>query len=253
MRLRIATYNIRRGGGRRHRHISDVLAELKADVVVLQEAIYPETVRLLAEATGARALVQGPGRSIAVLSRLGDLRVRWLPLSRGRTFADVELEGAGIRLLGVHLAAGLSRRGERLRAREIEHVLVAGARQPGPGRTIITGDLNAIAPGDALDVGRLPTWIRLLLRIDGGIETGVVRHLLDAGYVDAYRVLHPRTSGATMPAVAPSVRLDYILLGAALAPAVIDCDIGMAAPALLAAASDHIPVVVDLDLGDPPE
>ena len=72
--------------------------------------------------------------------------------------------------------------------------------------------------------------------------------VLGAGYTDAYRRLNPDVVGPTMPAAAPSVRLDYLMLGPDLAPALVACGHGGLEPSLLWAASDHLPLVVDLDL-----
>ena len=117
---------------------------------------------------------------------------------------------------------------------------------------MIAGDLNAIAPGDVPAVGRLPMWIRVLLRVDGGISTVVMERLLAAGFVDAYRCLNPSSPGATIPSGAPSVRLDYFLVGPALMPCVVTCGIARADPTLLAAASDHLPLVLELEPDGPP-
>jgi hypothetical protein len=144
--------------------------------------------------------------------------------------------------------AGLSRRGERRRMREVDGVLEVASRPPGPGRTLILGDLNAVAPGDAPVVARLPRWIRMLLRVDGGIRTEVTTRMLASGFSDAYRDLHPDQSGATVPSFAPAVRLDYALLGGRVAAALVGCDIGAGDPELLAAASDHLPLVLDLEV-----
>ena len=165
-----------------------------------------------------------------------------------RSFVEVELAGLGVRVLGVHLSAGLSMRGERRRLREIERVLAVACAAPGPARTLIVGDLNAVAPGDLTSVVGLPAWIRLLLRVDGGIGTAVVGRVLADGFTDAFRHRHPDVAGQTMPVASPSVRLDYLMLGPGIVPALGACGIGSAALPVLLAASDHLPVVADLDL-----
>lgn len=246
MRLRIATYNIRRGGRTRRHLLAGVLGQLESDVTVLQEATDPAVVGFLAEATGGRVVLQAPGRSVAVLSRVEWRSAAWRVVAPGRAVADVEL-ASGIRVLGAHLSAGLSWRGERRREVEAGGVLaVAGSADARP--TIIAGDLNAIAPGDRPVIADLPAWIRILLRMDGGIGTTVIQRLLDAGYVDAFRRLHPDDPGTTMPASAPSVRLDYLLLTRRLAASLAWCRVGGADPGELAAASDHLPVVAELNL-----
>jgi hypothetical protein len=245
--LRLATYNIRRGGLRRGRLIGEVLGSLDPDLVVLQEAVDPRVVHQVAEMTGARVLSASLGRSVAVLSRMGDLEIRWHRPAGGPGLIEVELPSIGARLIGTHLAAGLSGRGERRRTREIEHVLSAAREGPGLPRVVVAGDLNAIAPGDLPGMGRLPAWIRILLRVDGGISTVAMQRLLEAGFTDAFRHLNPSSRGATIPSGAPSVRLDYFLVGSALLPGVVACTVGQVDPVLLAAASDHLPLVLELE------
>ena len=167
-------------------------------------------------------------------------------MARARNFAEVTLPDLDIRLLAVHLGAGLSGRPERRRLRQVERVLTTACAAPGPARTIILGDLNAVADGELPNVATLPRWIRMLLRVDGGMRTAVIDRVLADGFVDAYRTLNPGADGSTMPAVAPTVRLDYVMVGPGLAPQVAACGIAAVEPALLRRASDHLPVVLDL-------
>jgi endonuclease/exonuclease/phosphatase family metal-dependent hydrolase len=243
--IRIATYNIRRGGAPRLAALARVLRELDVDLAVLQEATDPAVVRELALATASRVVLQAPGRSVAVLGREEPLEARWRSLAPGRTASDVHLEG-GIRILGVHLTAGLSQRGERRRVTEVGRLLSIAGEGAGIERTAIVGDLNAVAPGDVPMVAGMPRWIRLLLRVDGGITTSAVERILAAGFVDAFRRLHPTSAGATLPAAVPLVRLDYVLTGRDVTDAVGACDIGSARREDLVMASDHLPLVVEL-------
>ena len=248
MSLRIATYNIRKGGSRRRSAIAEVLRTLDADVTVLQEATDRRVVDWLAKATGSDVSLGERGRSVAVLARAPAGSARWHRLPTGRTFAEVDLPDRGIRLLGVHLSAGLSGRGERRRATEVDRVLAVAADPPGPSRTLIIGDLNAISPSDVLSVATLPAWIRLLLRIDGGISTRVISRVLADGFVDAFRLLHPAEPGGTLPVVAPTVRLDYVMLGRSLVPALTSCSVGDGSLPVMLAASDHLPLLTVLEI-----
>ena len=130
---RIVTYNIRKGGLRRRRLIADVLAAIDADVVVLQEATDPRVVRVLAEATGCRAIIHAPGRSVAVLSRSQPAEAVWHRMARARNFAEVTLPELDLRILAVHLGAGLSGRPERRRLRQVERVLATACAGARPG------------------------------------------------------------------------------------------------------------------------
>ena len=86
--------------------------------------------------------------------------------------------------------------------------------------TILMGDLNSVARGDVPRVAAMPLWLRLLLRFDGGIRTDVQDRLAAAGWVDAFRHLHPDDPGFTLPALEPQIRLDYALVPPLLLPAV---------------------------------
>jgi exodeoxyribonuclease-3 len=71
--------------------------------------------------------------------------------------------------------------------------------------------------------------------------------MLDAGYLDGYRILHPVDRGFTFPTWNPHVRLDYMFLPARFADRLKDCQVrdGVAA----ARASDHFPLLAELDIG----
>jgi endonuclease/exonuclease/phosphatase family metal-dependent hydrolase len=118
-----------------------------------------------------------------------------------------------------------------------------------PRQTVVVGDFNSVAPGDAPVIRRMPWWVRLLLRFDGGIHTRVIQMFLDAGFVDAFRRLNPEALGFTLPAVNPSVRLDYAMLSPDLAPRLRSCSPvapdGVTSPLLRA--SDHLPLLTVLD------
>ena len=245
--VRIVTWNIRRGGTGRRTAIAAVLRRLEPDVAVLQEATSPHVVAWVAGEIGASSVTCAPGRSVAIVSRRAISDIRWHRLPTGRSFLEADLPEARIRLLGVHLSAGLSGRGERRRSRELDALLALADSPPGNERTLIAGDLNAIAPSDRAEITGLPAWIRLMLRADGGIATAVVERVLAAGFIDAFRRLHPHDPGLTLPTVRPTVRLDYFMLGSDLAQAATACEAGAVEQGLLLAASDHLPLTLVLE------
>ena len=248
MRLRIASWNIRKGGAGRRTAISAVLRALDPDIAILQEATNPAVVAWVARECEARQVVCAPGRSVALVTRRPLRSVRWHRLPTGRSALEAEVPEACLRLFGVHLSAGLSRRGERRRAREVGALLSVMGTGSERDRMVIAGDLNAIGPSDAPAIASLPRWIRLLLRVDGGIGTAVIQRLLDEGLVDAFRRLHPDEPGLTLPTARPTVRLDYFLVGPSVASEVVACTPVALEPGLLTAASDHLPLVLELDL-----
>lgn len=243
--MRLISYNIRFGGGPRVAFIGAVLASLEPDVVLLQEATDPAAVDRIARAARLAHVYRRPGWSVAAMLREPARGHQWHRPGRARGF--LELAPAGeprLRLVGLHLPAGLSARGERARLRSVDTLLEwAGGRAD--DNTILMGDLNSVAPGDVPRVAAMPFWLRLLLRFDGGIRTDVQDRLADAGWVDAFRHLHPDDPGFTLPAVEPQVRLDYALVPRPLLDRVEACAPARDAP-LAARASDHLPLVTVL-------
>jgi endonuclease/exonuclease/phosphatase family metal-dependent hydrolase len=169
----------------------------------------------------------------------------------------------GPALAGIRIAESAA---ERVPATEtapvVDHPIETGPMAPAaatdgrsdvrpPTRTVITGDFNSVAPGDSPVIRRMPWWIRVLLRFDGGIHTRVIQMFLDAGFIDGYRRLHPEELGFTLPAVNPSVRLDYTMLSPDLLARVQSCGPleahGLTSPLLRA--SDHLPLLTVFDAG----
>ena len=57
---------------------------------------------------------------------------------------------------------------------------------------MLAGDFNTIAPGDTVEVGRLPMRLRPLIWLTGGrVRWRTIQTVLDAGYADTFRMLHP--------------------------------------------------------------
>jgi endonuclease/exonuclease/phosphatase family metal-dependent hydrolase len=156
--FKVASYNIHKAVGldrvRNPQRILDVIDETGADVIALQEAdrrfgaraaVLPEA---MLHAHGFRAvpLARHPGglgwHGNAILVREGvpvhDCGHIDLPTvePRGAVFAEVELAGTQIRIVGMHLdLSGLRRRQQ---ARAILHALDRKPDRP----TILMGDLN---------------------------------------------------------------------------------------------------------------
>ena len=91
--------------------------------------------------------------------------------------------------------------------------------------------------------------LRPLVWLSGGrIKWQTIQTVLDAGYIDAFRLKHHDELGATMPAPNPHVRLDYVFVPSAFAPRLKGCAVVNGTPATTTA-SDHLPVVADLEVG----
>jgi exonuclease III len=78
----------------------------------------------------------------------------------------------------------------------------------------------------------------------GRVKWRTIQTVIDAGYADAFRLLHPDDPGLTVPAHDPQVRLDYAFVPAAYTDRIVRCEV-VEHPDV-PRASDHRPVVLDL-------
>jgi exodeoxyribonuclease-3 len=245
--LRLLTYNIRSGGVGREDALAATIRTAAPDLVVLQEANRPSVVKQLAAATGMTSWGSTRGHSVGFMSRVEVAGHAWRrPRPCRRAFLEILLKGSGLRIFGVHLSAAHSHWVERHRMREMEAVLVAiGGTER--GLHLLAGDFNTLAPGETLDLSRLPHHLRLLARIGGRtIRWQTIQIMLDAGYLDGFRIRHPQEGGSTFPTWDPNLRIDYVFVPGDQAARLVRCEVWTAPPARQA--SDHFPVLVDLEL-----
>ena len=247
MTLRLLTYNIRHGGVGREDAIAAVIRGCAPDVVVLQEATRPDVVKALAAAAGFAEHGSHRGQSLGFLSRLPIARAVWRrPLLSRHAFLELAPANRDVHIVGVHLSAVHAAWTERRRLIELASLLrTIRARQH--GFHVLAGDFNTLAPGERLDIQRLPARLRPLVWLSGGrIKWRTIQTVIDAGYCDAFRILHPDDPGMTMPAWDPHVRLDYVFVPQPFRERLVSCEVvtGGAADK----ASDHLPVVAHFDL-----
>jgi len=216
------------------------------DLVVFQEATRPDVIKKVAEATGMTWWVSHPGHSVGAMSRLKIAHHQWhRPWPSRRAFLEIVPEGDRLRVFGVHLSAVHSNWTEQLRGRELR-ALLSGIERHQHGFHVVTGDFNTLAPGENLDVERLPYRLQAVVWLTGGrIRWETVQILLDAGYVDSYRFLHPGDPGYTFPTWDPHVRLDYAFLPAASRDRLQASQVVVAAEGLKEA-SDHLPLLTEI-------
>jgi len=244
--LRVLTYNICRGGKGKESQIASVIAASNPDLAVLQEATVPAVVEKVAAATGMSQWASSKGESLAFMSRRAVRHFEWHhPRLSRHAFLEIDPGPGEFRIFGLHLSALYSAWTERHRAIELRNLLASIARHQ-HGFHILAGDFNTLAPGDLLDFRKLPHRLRALVWLSGGtIRWRTIRLVLDAGYVDTYRLAHGADVGHTFPSWAPHVRLDYVFTPSAFSNRVRGCEI-IHHPAA-AAASDHLPLVAEVD------
>lgn len=157
---------------------------------------------------------------------------------------EIKLADSDTRIFGVHLRATHSNLTERQRMREVR-ALLANIGQYREGFHLLVGDFNTLAPGELLDMQKLPVRYRLLAMVLGGRVTyRTIQIMLDAGYLDAYRRLHTEP-GFTFPAWDPHARIDYMFLPSKFVDRVRSCEVvtDIAEPAR---ATDHLPLVAEI-------
>ena len=247
MTLKLLSYNIRFGGRGREARIAEVIRGVAPDLVVFQEATDTRVIERLAEATGLNTWAARPANSIGYISRVEIAHHEWhYPAGARHSFLEIVLAGARTRVFGLHLKARFSKWSERRRAFEIR-ALLDGIKRHQEGFHALVGDFNTLAPGELLDVRRMPRWIQALVWLSGrDIKRETIQIMLDERYVDGYRHLHPEDNGFTFPTWDPHVRLDYIFLPAAFADRLKSCAV-VADPAARAA-SDHFPLLSQLEI-----
>jgi exodeoxyribonuclease III len=246
--LKVLSYNILRGGEGRQKEISAVIAACSPDLVIFQEAYSAEVVQQLALRGGMPHWAASGGHSVAFMSRLPVAshvwrRVRWAK----RAYLELVLSDSGFRVFGVHLSAVHSNLTEQRRAYEVRALLKSVERHQ-KGLHLVTGDFNTLAPDERLDMRRLPPHIRAFAFITGKTVRWVtVRMMLEAGYADGYRVLHPSGEGDTFPTSDPHVRLDYAFVPEDFKDRLVACRVMRDIPTARDA-SDHFPLLTELNI-----
>jgi endonuclease/exonuclease/phosphatase family metal-dependent hydrolase len=183
-RLRLLSYNIRYGGIGREDALASTIAACEPDLVLLQEATDAGTVKRVAERTRMGQWATFKRQSLGFLSREPVERFEWhRPRFSRHAFLDVVPAGTSIRFFGVHLSAGHAAWTERRRLFEIRALLRSVERHQ-PGFHVLAGDFNTLAPGELLDVSRLPMRLRPFLWLSGGrVRWRTVQQIMEAGYV----------------------------------------------------------------------
>ena len=245
--MRLLSYNIRYGGAGRQDLIAAVIARCTPDIVILQEATHPAIIEALAEKCGMAHWRSYARQSLAFLSRRPVALAAWHhPRFSRHAFIEIVPDDGRVRVFGVHLSAVHAAWTERRRVMEIR-ALLRSIAQHQDGFHVLAGDFNTLAPGETLDVRRLPVRLRPFVWMSGGrIRWRTVQVVLDSGYVDAYRVQHALAPGHTFPSWDPHARLDYVFTPARYAERVMACDV--VTDPDTRAASDHLPVTADLRL-----
>ncbi len=253
-KMRLLTYNILRGGQEREAEIVEVIRAVAPDVVIVQEALEVAHFQRIAAALDMTPrLAESRERislRVGLLSRLPVLDSRTLhlwPVWPGCLEATVQLaNGRPLTVFGLHLAAYYPWFLEWWRTYQLR-ALLRYIRQTAPGQHLLAGDFNAVARGDRASLARAPLWVKAQTWFQlGYIPRWALETLLDEGYVDCFRKLHPEEDGFTLPSLRPQVRLDYVFAAPPLVEALRECRV-ITSPGGVALASDHLPVLAEFE------
>lgn len=250
MVLRILSYNIQEGGEGRLHDIANVIRQQCPDAVALLEAANRAHVETLAGMVDMQ-LVFGEGNN-------SEAHIAWLsryPIARSRNHRDTRLaktlleievraEVAGVRLFATHLGS----RWDVPQPPDEVPVILQLLRSASGRPHALVGDFNALHPDDP--VGQPPDGVQKRGEAVDGAPRQAIGMLLEGGYVDCYRALHPDTPGYTYPSEHPWLRLDYVFASPALARGLRACNVVQGATA--AGASDHFPVRAEFALDRSP-
>ncbi len=277
--MRVVTYNVHgwrtAAGEPNGEQVARVLAEIRPDLVALNEVFHPAWPE--ASGTGRAPLLEWLARELGLHMAFGPC-LRWpatqqLParsygnalLSRWPVLASAAhhltpipgKEQRGLLEVWVSLPSGtpftvyvthLDHTAEEARLQQFR-ALRSWTSRDRRRPHLLLGDFNALSPWDfaqdpgALDrlLSELP-WASRLLAQDGTLQ--LVPAVEKAGYVDAMRRAGcPAQS--TLVATDLPLRIDYVWTSVPLAEAVVSAQVWQEPPGQ--EASDHRPVVVDLD------
>ena len=252
VKMSLLTYNILRGGQGREEKIAKVIQAVDPDVVIVQEAQGVASFHRIAQALGMTAhIAERPRRSslrVGLLSRLPVLSSRTLnlwPAWPSCLEATVQLANRhSLTDFGLHLAAYYPWFFEWWRTYQVR-VLLRYIRQAAPEQHLLAGDFNTIGPGDQTLLAEAPLWVKAQTWFQlGHVPRWALTPLLDVGYVDCFRKLHPEKDGFTLPSPHPQVRLDYVFAAPPLVESLQGCQV-ITSPGEVAVASDHLPVLVE--------
>ena len=249
MILKLLSYNIRFGGLGRENALSEAIKAIAPDLVVFQEATHPAVIEQLSKTTGLSFWAARVNHSIGYLSRKEIAYHEWhYPAGAKHSFLEFVPADSNARIFGLHLSARFSKWDEQRRAREIRSLL-KGIERHQDGFHVLVGDFNTLAPGEVLELGRLPAWIRGLIWISGRkLQRETIQHMLDAGYSDGFRTLHKEDRGYTFPTWDPHVRLDYVFVPKPFSNRLVSCEVIREPAAVIRAASDHCPLLAQLNI-----
>ena len=253
MKLRVATYNILDGGRSREQLLADILLNINADVVIIQELFDTEWLEGFAKRHQLQIFVarSNTKRRVGIISKYPISNTRsfhpFPPILKTSLFAKVHLPNqVTLNVLGIHLVPFPHLIFELWRLWELSKILNQ-VKEFEEELWIMAGDFNAVAPNDPVHTQIFPPWLKLMIRTQANhIFRFALKKVIDFGFHDCFRRFSTN-DGFTLPANHPNSRLDFIFASSLLVKFLAQCKTGenIAQSNL---ASDHLPVIADFQL-----
>ena len=253
--MKIATWNVNSIRARLD-HVSMWIKEQQPDVLMMQELKADEFPALVFQALGYEsvAVTQKAYNGVAVVSRhpMETVRTALAGDEADSHARYLEMTIAGIRMVNIYLPNGNPVRSEKFpyKLAWMDRLIKEMAEWREKGLPVLVGgDFNVI-PED-IDCHKPESWMRDALFQP---ETrSRYRALLELGYVDAFRSLHPEEAGQFTywdyfrQAFEKNrgIRIDHFLLSPDVAERLVSCQIDRG-PRGLEKPSDHTPIFVEL-------
>lgn len=259
--LRVMTYNILEGAKDRLDVVGSVVRAAAPDVLGVTEANGFDDARRMKEVEKAFGMkgTLGPARSgfhVALFARPG-LKVEatgpeYYPFFHAALWAKIRLDH------DQHVTAVVAHLNPFSPDERLAEVR-ALCRHASPGeRSVLMGDFNCMAPGDAIDRSVLDLPRNILARFvkEAGDPVEFDRREVAlaewAGFVDVYRKLHPKKPGWTLmttrygAALRARMRIDYMFATPRFAQRAVSAEVIETDESRRA--SDHYPLVASFDM-----
>ncbi len=270
--MKICTYNLLESGLGRIDPLAEVIRLSGAEVVVVQECWDSGLMRKLAERVGMDWFVaENPKNEEGATGVMTKWEIREAVnyalaeprLTRSafhvvlrekseqrREKSEVGSEkivGTEWIVVGLHLHARETVADEEVRLSELPAVLEIGEKLKARGEVVICGDFNTSHPGQVIDLETLRPSARERAMAQGGVvPREVISRMLSAGWVDAHAIgRRVEAFGTSFTTSAPGTRVDFIFISAGLVGRVRSCEVFK--PEMARFASDHFPVVAEID------
>ncbi len=261
--LRVMTYNMLHAPGDRLASLVDVVKSVGPDILACQEvntfggmmALSHELEMLPIWGVANSAEDNRDGQPVfehlVVFTRFaprtvrvhrGDRRAMFRPVLEARLQLP---SGPDITTFTVHLRALVDPHERFLKFRELGALLAIIGEAEGPA--IVMGDFNALAPAEVGNSGEGPWRTEPPEDHVAAVRGAVLGAILDAGWVDSYRTVHPYDGADASTLVGRAGRrLDHIFVNPRLRQFISDSYI--LDNEMVQVASDHRPVVTEFTL-----